>query len=58
MNLLALALVKGMVWKMAKELFAAIKRDVDIFQENLEKSSVTMDIVCFSKSLTDKFHII
>ena len=48
MNLLALALVMGMVWKMEKKVVEAI------FQENLEKSSATVDTVCFSKRLTDK----
>jgi hypothetical protein len=58
MNLLALALVMGMVWKMEKKVVDTIKRKVDIFQENLEKSSATMDTVCFSKHLTDKSFIL
>ena len=39
----------GMVWKMEKKVVATIKRNFDIFQENWEKSSTTMDKVCFSK---------
>jgi hypothetical protein len=35
-NLLALALVMGMVWKMKKKVYAAVTRNVDIFQENLK----------------------
>jgi len=47
MNLLALFLVMGTVWKMEKKVVDTIKRNVDIFQKNLEKSSATMDTVCF-----------
>lgn len=39
-------------------MVAAIKRNVDIFQDNSEKSSATMDTVCFSKRLTDKNFIL
>jgi len=58
MNLLTLALVMGMLWKMEKKVVTTIKRNVDIFQENLEKSSATIDTVCFSKRLTDKSFIL
>jgi hypothetical protein len=34
------------------------KRNVDIFQENLEKSSAAMETVCFSKRLTGKSFIL
>jgi len=34
------------------------KRNVDIFQENLEKSRAAMDTDCFSKRLTGKSFIL
>ena len=48
----------GIVWKMEKKVFAAIQRNVDIFQENLGKSSATIDTVWFYKRLTDKSFIL
>jgi hypothetical protein len=40
MNILALALVKVMVWRMEMEVVVSIKWNVDIFQEDLEKNQV------------------
>lgn len=49
-NILALALVMGMVWKMEKEVVTAINSHL----AGKFRQIVTIDIVCVCKRLTDK----